>query len=70
MVLLSILKIIMTKTDANAKNHKIKKKNLFFFCSSTNNATKLNFMEFVHFDVVGKLETSYNDFNYLCYHSR
>jgi len=30
--------------------------------NSPNNATKS--MELVHSDVVGKLETSYNDFNY------
>ena len=62
------IKIFVIK---HTKNHKDKnfhqyiitklKKKLFY--SSSNNATKL--MELVHFNVVGILKTSYNDFN--CY---
>jgi len=48
--------------DKNCRQCKITKLKRKPFYSSPNNASKP--MELVHSDVVGKLETSYNDFNY------
>jgi len=53
--------------DKNCCQCKITKLKRKSFYSSPNNASKP--MELVHSDVVGKLETSYNDFNVLCYFS-
>jgi len=57
---LSILNIIMNTNCRQCKITKLKRKP---FYSSPNNASKP--MELVH--SVGKLETSYNDFQLLCY---
>ena len=48
--------------DKNCRQCKITKLKRKPFYSSPNNASKP--MELVHSDVIGKLETSYNDFNY------
>ncbi|KAG4106214.1 hypothetical protein H8356DRAFT_1323584 [Neocallimastix lanati (nom. inval.)] len=57
-----IIEHTKNRTDKNCRQCKITKLKRKPFNSSPNNAIKP--MELVHSDVAGKLETSYNDFNY------